>query len=123
MHPVLRKTHLKNADEAISMVFDARPCIEAAIESYDPIKDSKKELISDNTKIASDNLPAVLGPLRDIQRKWSGKVKLADAVWMAAADDILERHYACKDLERILDDLYVRVRLQGGVASFRSEKL
>jgi hypothetical protein len=123
MPPAPRKTHLKNADEAISMVFDATQFILASIEAYDLIKDSKKELIPDNVKIVFDNLPAVVGLLRDIERKWSAKVKLADAVWMAAADDILKCHYACKDLDKVLDDLYVRIRLQGGVASFESEKL
>ena len=122
MPPAPRKTHLKDADEAISMVFDATQFILASIEAYDLIKDSKKELIPDNVKIAFENLPAVLGLLRDIQRKWTAK-KFADDVWMAAADDILKCHYACKDLDKVLDDLYVRIRLQGGVASFGSEKL
>jgi hypothetical protein len=110
--------HLTAADEAFSMVVDAREFIEASIEAYGTVTESNKEKISDKLKVVSDALPAMLALLQDIQKQWSGVNRADQAVWYTAEPDILECYYACKALQRALGGTYVRLG-EGGPASDR----
>lgn len=103
-----RKTHLNTAGEALEMLLNAQVSIEESIEIHDAVTDSNKQNIVDGVKTVYDNLPVVLGLFRDIQKQWSA-AKLSDAVWLAATDDILRCHYACKDLHMVLRGAYTRV--------------
>ena len=115
-----RKTHLNTAGEALKMLLNAQVSIEESIEAHDAITDSNKEEIAHDIKIVNENLPAVLGLFHDIQRQWSG-AKLDDAAWLAATDDILKCHYACKDLHVVLRGAYTRI-LEGAPLSDRDRK-
>lgn len=103
-----RKTHLNTAGEALKMLLNAQVSIEESIQAHDAITDSNKERIDDGVKAVYDSLTTVLGLFHDIQKQWSG-AKLSDEVWLAAADDILRCHYACKDLHVVLRGAYTRV--------------
>jgi hypothetical protein len=111
--------HLTATDEAISMVADAKQFIEASIEAHDAITDNKKERLTDKLKAVSDSLPAVLGLLQDLHKQFSAKTKLDEAVSLAAENDILECHDACRELKKILGGAYVRIRTEGTSASDR----
>ncbi|GAB7335757.1 hypothetical protein MBLNU13_g08048t1 [Cladosporium sp. NU13] len=115
-----RKAHLNTADEALKMLLDAKVSIEESIEAHDAITDNNKEKIADGVEAVYENLPAVLGLFHDIQKQWSG-AKLSDAVWLAAADDILRCHYACKDLHVVLRGAFTRAS-EGPPLSDRDRK-
>ena len=115
-----RRTRLDTAGEAFGMVLDARVSIEESIEAHDAITDSNKENITHDIEIVYNSLSAVLGLFHDIHKQWSG-AKLSDAVWLAAADDILKCHYACKDLHVVLRGAYTRVS-EGAPLSDRDRK-
>lgn len=103
-----RKTRLNTADEALKMLLNARVSIEESIEAHDAITDSNKQKLVNDVKAVYENLPAVLELFHDIEGQWSGG-EPSDAVWLAAADDILRCHYACKDLHVVLRGAYTRV--------------
>lgn len=103
-----RKTHLKTADEAFDMVVHAWEFIEASIEAHNAIPDNNKEILAGKIKVVSDTLPAVLGLFHDVQQQGSG-AKLGADIWLAAADDILICHYACRDLLTALESVYIRL--------------
>lgn len=115
-----RKTHLNTADEALKMLLNAQVSIEESIEAHDAITDSNKERIADGVKAVYRNLRAVLGLFHDIQKQWSG-ARLSDAVWLAATNDVLACHYACKDLHVVLESAYTRVS-EGTPLSERDKK-
>jgi hypothetical protein len=105
--------HLTAADEAISTVADATQFIEASIEAHSAITDIKKSRLTPKLKAVSDSLPAVLGLLQDIHKQFSAQMKLDEAVSLAAGNDILECHDACRELKKILEGAYIRIRTEG----------
>jgi hypothetical protein len=105
--------HLTAADEAISMLADATQFIEASIEAHSAITDSKSSRLTPKLKAVSDSLPAVLGLLQDIHKQFSAKMKLDEAVSLAAENDILECHDACRELKKVLEGAYIRIRTEG----------
>lgn len=113
MPKALPNAHLTAADEAISMAADATQFIEALIETHSAITDSKKERLTNKLKAVSDSLPAVLGLLQDIHKHFSAQMKLDEAVSLAAENDILECHDACRELKKILEGAYIRIRTEG----------
>ena len=108
-----QNAHLTAADEVMSMVADATQFIETSIEAHSAITDSKKIRITPEIKAVSDSLPAILGLFQDIQKQWSAKFKLDEAVPLAAENDILECHDACRELKKVLEGAYVRIRTEG----------
>jgi hypothetical protein len=113
MPKALPNAHLTAADEAISMLADATQFIEASIESHDAIPDGKKKRLMAKLKAVSDSLPAVLSLLQDLHKQFSAKTKLDEAFSLAAENDILECHDACRELKKVLEGAYVRIRTEG----------
>lgn len=103
----------KTAVKVIELVVDARKLIEATIEAHGAIREWNKNMLVDDVKVVSDNLPVVLGLLHDIQTQWS-EDKLSYAVWFAAADDVFMCHGACRGLHKVLREAYTRLDLDEG---------
>lgn len=113
MSGIRRKTHLRSIAEAFDMITASKYYIQDSIAAHNAVSDRNKGLITDEVKVVSDNLPAVLELFNDIRRQQS-EVQVGESVWLGASYDILNCHYACKDLEKVLKDAYKRLDLKEG---------